>query len=476
MPPQLALLLTVMLIVFLFVRDRRDQPATTGALWVPLLWLVIICSRNVSEWVGFGGAIRLSDGSPLDSAVYLALELAGLIVLFRRRVSLSKIISQNPWFALFFLYGALSILWSDFPFVAVKRWTKALSHPIMLLVIATEPDPRQALVRLLKRTAYILVPLSIVLIKYYPELGRTFDPWSGAPTNTGVTTSKNGLGYDCLLLGFFFCWHFLTKLRSEKTRNRRNELYLSAAFLVLIGWLLLKSQSLTSIIVLFFGVSIVIMLDRGLLDKNNIRLCLVVALLVLCGIHYLGITDSIIAALGRDATLTGRTELWADVLKLNSNPLIGTGFESFWLGDRLERLWSAYWWQPNQAHNGYLETYLSLGWIGLVLVAVWILSGFRYALGLLHTDFVFARFAIGLLVISVLYNFTEATFKGLHPMWFAFYIAAMQCPAPVLARQRLSSYATTKRKGSLSLRARRATDPLPRASTTPTEPGGHVTM
>src|SRR5438309_3443333 len=126
MSSQLALLFTLAFIAFLFVRDWRERPPITGALWIPLLWLVIIGSRNVSEWIGFGGATSLVDGSPLDSTIYLSLELAGLIVLFRRRVSLSKVVSENPWFALFFLYGVLSILWSDFPFVAAKRWTKAL--------------------------------------------------------------------------------------------------------------------------------------------------------------------------------------------------------------------------------------------------------------------------------------------------------------------------------------------------------------
>jgi hypothetical protein len=28
-------------------------------------------------------------------------------------------------------------------------------------------------------------------------------------------------------------------------------------------------------------------------------------------------------------------------------------------------------WQPNQANNGYLETYLKLGWIGVILLAGW---------------------------------------------------------------------------------------------------------
>ena len=73
----------------------------------------------------------------------------------------------------FIVYCLLSILWSDFPFVSFKRWIKVLGHPIMVLVIFTEPDPKEALVRLMKRCAYIVLPVSILWMKYYPNLGRT---------------------------------------------------------------------------------------------------------------------------------------------------------------------------------------------------------------------------------------------------------------------------------------------------------------
>jgi len=43
------------------------------------------------------------------------------------------------------------------------------------------------------------------------------------------------------------------------------------------------------------------------------------------------------------------------------NPWIGAGFESFWLGPRLNKLWAQYNFMPNQAHNGYIEIYLNLG-------------------------------------------------------------------------------------------------------------------
>ena len=78
---------------------------------------------------------------------------------------------------------------------------------------------------------------------------------------------------------------------------------------------------------------------------------------------------SMAEAVGKDPTLTDRTKIWAFVLGMHTNPLVGTGYQSFWLGPRLE-----YFWQNsglghlNEAHNGYLEVYLELGLIGVSLL------------------------------------------------------------------------------------------------------------
>ena len=38
------------------------------------------------------------------------------------------------------------------------------------------------------------------------------------------------------------------------------------------------------------------------------------------------------------------------------------------------------------------------------------------------------RFALFLAIL--LFNYTDATFKALHPLWFVFYIIALEYPAP----------------------------------------------
>ena len=55
-------------------------------------------------------------------------------------------------------------------------------------------------------------------------------------------------------------------------------------------------------------------------------------------------SGGLVQDLGRNPTLTGRTAIWEAVLPMAGDPLIGTGYESFWLGKRLEKFWSVQRW------------------------------------------------------------------------------------------------------------------------------------
>ena len=169
MPPPLALFLTLIFSGYLLWRDTRRAPQVSPALWLPVIWVFLIGSRFLSQWLNIlgipiGGA-SLEDGSPLDAAFFMALITAGMAVLLHRRFSLRVFVARNIWLTIFLLYCLLSITWSDFPFVAVKRFVKILGQPIMALIILSQLDREEALRRVLKRSAYLLMPLSILLIK-----------------------------------------------------------------------------------------------------------------------------------------------------------------------------------------------------------------------------------------------------------------------------------------------------------------------
>jgi len=438
LPPSIASWLTLAFIAFLFRRDFRQKPYVTGALWLPLIWLVIACSRGLSQWLNiFGlpvsGAVSVEEGSPLDAWFFFFLIAAGVYVLSQRQVRLSEIVRNNQWLTIFLLYCLVSIIWSDFPFVAFKRWIKILGHPIMALVILTEPNPDQAIKTLLKRCAYVVVPVSILFIKYYPDLGRGFDPWTGESFNTGITTNKNMLGADCLILGYFFFWYLLQTWQIDRNNSRRKELRLIALFLIAIWWLLSQAHSATSFTSLILGVVLVVLLGIRSINKNFIGTYMLTALvLVVVAELVFGVSGHYSEALGRGAGLSGRTVLWTNLLQMHINPVLGTGFESFWLGKRLKELEGIFFYIPNEAHNGYLETYLTLGIIGVfLLVGLFVATFWKMRLELFR-NFEWGRYRLGFLAAVVLYNWTEAAFKTVNPIWFVFYLIAMDYPRTYL--------------------------------------------
>jgi exopolysaccharide production protein ExoQ len=439
LPASIASCLTLAFIAFLFRRDIRQRPDVSGALWLPLIWLLIGCSRGLSQWLNiFGlpvsGAVSVEDGSPLDAWFFFCLIVAGSCVLVKRQVRVLEVVQDNRWLIIFLLYCFISIAWSDFPFVAFKRWIKILGHPIMALIVLTELNPDEAVKTLLKRCAYVVVPVSILFIKYYPQLGRGSDPWTGEPFNTGITTNKNALGADCLILGYFFFWYWLQTWQTDRSSWRRNELRLIAGFLIGIWWLFLQAHSATPLTSLCVGVLVVVFVGMRSINKNFIGTYLLTALiLVVVAELVFGISGRYSEALGRGSGLSGRTELWTSLIGLHTNPILGTGFESFWLGDRPRQLEGVFFFIPNEAHNGYLEIYLTLGVIGLfILIALFIATFWKIRLELFR-NFEWARFRLGFLAAIILYNWTEAAFKTVSAIWFIFYIIAMDYPRSHLA-------------------------------------------
>jgi O-antigen ligase len=134
--------------------------------------------------------------------------------------------------------------------------------------------------------------------------------------------------------------------------------------------------------------------------------------------------------MGRNPTLTGRTDIWKEILPFAGNPLFGTGFESFWLGERLEGIWEIRR-GLQEAHNGYLEVYLNLGWVGVVLLGLVMVTGYRNIMGTLRQDPEVGRLKIAYFGAAVVYSLTEAGFRPMAPIWIFFLMSRINDPAPV---------------------------------------------
>ena len=427
-------------ILGLFRLDRDRTSRVSPALWIPVIWLSISASRMVSQWLGGVGTLAsadaLAEGSPLDALIFAGLLAAGLVVLLARRRLDRTFLRANGPLLVFFSYCAVSLLWSDYPFVAFKRWTKAVGDLVMVLVVLTDPEPTAALKRFIARSGFLLIPLSILLIEYYPGVGWVYNPLTGAMFNPhtpiGVATTKNGLGTVCLVFGLGSLWRFFEALHSGERPRRAGPLIAHGAILAMAVWLFYIADSATSLACfLLGGVLIALTSHRGsaLRPAAVYALTAGIAALLLLGL-FAESDVAFLETLGRDATLTGRTQLWEDLLRMTGDPWFGTGFESFWLGERVTSLWSKYLWHPNQAHNGYLEIFLNLGCVGVALLGFVLLWGYRNVVGALHRDPELGGLRLAFFVAAVLYNVTEAAFKMMHPVWIAFLLAVMVVPEP----------------------------------------------
>ena len=436
-----AAIVFVLYVLYLFRQDVKANPDASGGLWVPIAWMFFAGSRYLSSWISLsapGSSVdSYNEGSPIDRTLFLALILAALMVLRRRHVDWQALFARNKLFVAYLVYCAISASWSDEPLISFKRWIKDLGNPLMALVILTDPDPVRAIGLLLRRLSYLLLPFSVLFLKYYPELGRDYHA-DGSPMYTGIGHQKNALGQMCLIAGIYFAWQVLQDRERYLawTRSQRVHLWVLAGMMT---WLLYMSNSQTSLSCLVVAVAVLASTRLPYLRADPSR---VVGLAMLAAAAYLALETAfdvklqILALLGRDPSVTGRTDLWAKLIRFPTNPVVGSGFMSFWSGERLAQIWNDVARGILQAHSGYLEQYLNLGYIGVSFMAALIAQATYRARKLLKTEPSLAILRLSFVLAAVFYNYTEAAFYGVNNMWVLTLLGLLdvQAPAPRVAR------------------------------------------
>lgn len=432
MPPTIALLLWLILLLALLCFDPAKERGTSLVLWVPLIWVCIVASRLPSQWIGYdlvSASQALEDGNSMDRAFLSILIILAFGTLISRSFQWRTFFTRNFFLTAFLLFALVSVCWSDVPLIALKRWLRDLGNYLVILVILSDPDPLRAVRTVLRRLCYFLIPLSIVLIKYYPTIGKQFGYWSGENYFVGVATSKNMLGALCLVSGIFFFWDSLTRWSDRKERRTRRIIFVNLAFIAMTLWLLRLASSATSSVCLVIGCLVILITHMNVFKRHPTffkTLIFSAFPLYLILAFVLDLGGELAEAVGRNPTLTDRTIIWRTVLSLHTNPLFGTGYASFWLGSRLQAVWRVVG-GINEAHNGYLEAYLDLGLIGIALIVGFLISSYRKISRELTGGSALAQLSFAFWTAALFYNMTEAAFK-FHLMWLALLLAAIAVP------------------------------------------------
>jgi exopolysaccharide production protein ExoQ len=114
------------------------------------------------------------------------------------------------------------------------------------------------------------------------------------------------------------------------------------------------------------------------------------------------------SSLGRNETLTERTEIWDGLVPdALQQPIFGHGFGGFWNPTSREAN------RIGEAHSGYLDIILDQGFIGLLIISIFLLSSCREATRAMTLDFDFGALWICYLIMTVLHNITESSLNSL---------------------------------------------------------------
>jgi O-antigen ligase len=404
-------------------RDFREARSVSSALWIPFLWLADCVTKPLDLWlsphqaVAFSQriaweqrvtAIEVFQTYPKERALFLILIAAGLIVLYGRKGDFGFRLKENAALATFFVYALVSVSWSDYQGLAIKRWIRLAGDLIMVLIILTEIDPGAALDQILRRFAILFVPLSIVLIKYNETIGRIYTTY-GRQMWVGVTGHKNQLGQLCAILGIFLLQRLLKKWPRIDA--------LDVLLFLLTSYLLVGSESQTAVVIFGLGAMIIFAQFFSKGDMRKVQriivlsvVFLVLSQVVLISVANTSITDIFFSSTGRDSSLTGRVPLWQELIRIGSQrPLSGSGYGSFWSSKEVPGIWEKVRWTPVSGHNGYIDIFMNLGLVGLAILLLFLLSVYRNISRTAEANRYLGNLKFVFFIIIVMQNVTEST-------------------------------------------------------------------
>lgn len=448
MPPKVALLIGVLFILFVFSKERERKPGVSSAIILPFVWYGLAASRPIGVWLWIwgihlgSGSVDPREGSFIDRWFLTVLIIIGIIILKRRKCEWNEIVKENAWLFVLFVFMACSILWSGFPVVSLKRFIKCIGAAIMALIVLTETRRVEAISAVLRRVFYFHIPLSIITIRYFRQIGISWD-WSGnAQSWIGIATAKNTLGQVAAISALVFFWERVRRWH-EKEGRIIDFMYLGMSLYLLKGSDETVSMTSVSLFVfcmlLFFALHF--MRTNLSMVKPFLVFMVIILIITLSSVISLAISPgqggslikTIILDMHRDPTLTGRTDIWRDVLNIASrSPWLGIGFGGFWIGRIANIPWNAdMTWILGQAHNGYVDMYLQVGWMGILLFAGVVFTVISKMDRFFYIDFEYGRFCMILFVLILFANITESTLlRGFHHMWFLFLLVSLFVPSP----------------------------------------------
>jgi O-antigen ligase len=379
-------------------------------------------------------ATNRTAGSPLFQLVSAGIYLSGFALLLVRGIPLwaPRLLVRSWPLLLMTLLPIVSVLWSQNPETSLRRAIALLLSSGFAAFMAIRFS-RTQLVQLVIAAFTLYIVFSICAAAV-PGVGITpSDPHAGAWR--GLSGHKNNFGRTVALATVFL----FIAARLNLIGFRRVLAFLAAVAFAL----LLLSRSATSMVAAVGSLSAGAVLYVGLggrLGQTRLRPELGFALLLAAALSAaLLITYGmplILTLLGRDPTLTGRTELWSWAIHANeSRQWLGSGYRTFWINENTKYFFESFLWLkdvdgelseaaagPSHAHSGYVDVYLELGVVGLavlfaVVASIFVIIRSCISAGRDETAVIFSVLSAFLLIYAVAAN---SILEQSEDLWFLF--------------------------------------------------------
>ncbi len=400
------------------VASRRAAPATTTldvAAWLATAVMLLLYSQ---AWLVpvFGETVTGQEG-PLVRALYIPGYLAGLfLVALKPGASLSAAIRQ-PFLIAILCLAATSTVWSVSPDQTSRRALAVVLTTICGIAIGARWR-WAALAEMLAAIFGLLTMASLLAGLFLPGIGRMSNTFPG---------SWRGLWLEKNIFGGEMAFALLTFAAAGVLRPERRRLWFGLA--VVAFAMIFASTSKTSLVAVMLGFAVfclVLVVRRGGSVAVLASWGAVVTLIAL-GATVLLAPDIFLNLLGKDATLTGRTKIWAAVMRqIQQRPWFGWGYGAVWSEDTG---WGPLAWivkqagfTPQHAHNSWLEQWLGMGLWGLGAWSLYyLMTMVRAIAAMFRTNG--ALVALPFLVVYTLTTLTESVAVSYNDMRWVMFVA-----------------------------------------------------
>ena len=354
------------------MQHASNHSSATRRFDAAVIILTVLFLLNVATYLMVGNALPeggqfVEQDNPFARLSWYPIYVAVLIMLCIHGRSATDSLVYNPLIYFLLLLSITSIGFSVAPDITTRRVFALMITVFFGVYLGVRSNSLETL-RYVSIGCALAAVLQMVVIVISPDTAIHQEANAGAWR--GILFEKNALGASAAISGLLF-----TMLIKFDTQFR----FVWTGVLLLALVLLIGSQSTTSLIayVLPTGVFLGFSLTQ---DRPNLRLLvmyLAIALVMTAAVTSAFFPDAFFGVLGKDATLTGRTDIWGLATSaIEKQPWTGYGYGAFWqeeLGPSFIVSSQLEWIVPN-AHNTWLEQGLNVGVpgiVGLALLVFW---------------------------------------------------------------------------------------------------------